>query len=189
MILVDGIDGSGKTSFAGRLAETMRRAGAGVTVVHVDDFRRSVDWVAQAEDEAAAYWDRYFDLEAVAREARGAVEAGLAVVLEGIFTLRLPGLTAAPLVYLEVDFAMAAERIICRDTARGRTVEDVRHRIEARYFPAQRRYRGEFQPLDRAAIVIDNNDPSYPRPIRADWNGLPRAAAVACRHLMCEAGV
>jgi signal recognition particle GTPase len=41
---VDGIDGSGKTSFAGRLADTMRTGGSSVALVHVDDFRLPVSW-------------------------------------------------------------------------------------------------------------------------------------------------
>lgn len=35
---VDGVDGSGKTTFAARLAEGFRDRGRAVEVVHLDDF-------------------------------------------------------------------------------------------------------------------------------------------------------
>lgn len=183
VVLVDGIDGSGKTSFAGLLADTMRLGGAEVALVHVDDFRRSVAWNHPA-GEAAVYWDQYFDLEAAGREVGRAVADGQVVVLEGIFTLRLPAVAGAPLVYLEVDYSIAADRIFRRDTARGRTPEDVRHRIEARYFPAQRRYRAEYLPCDRAAVLIDSTDAASMRLVRGDWARLPGAAAEALRRLL-----
>lgn len=183
VILVDGIDGSGKTSFAGRLADTMRAAGAGVALVHVDDFRLPVSWEDPVGEEEI-YWSRYFDLEALQTEVAILAESGTLVVLEGIFVLRLPALASNPLVYLEVDFEVAAKRILLRDTARGRTPEDVRHRIESRYFPAQRRYRAAFSPCERAATLIDLTDPATPRLIRSDWARLPAAASRALRQLV-----
>src|SRR5574338_715971 len=126
LLLVDGIDGSGKTRFAARLVEAMRNSGADVTLAHVDDYRRPVEWDDPA-GEAAVYWDRYFDLAALERNVAGMTGAGQLVVLEGIFTLRLPAFANAPLFYLEVDFEIAARRILERDTALGRTPEDVRH--------------------------------------------------------------
>lgn len=183
VLLVDGIDGSGKTSFAGRLAGTMRTAGSSVALVHVDDFRLPVSWDDPVGEEEI-YWSRYFDLQALQTEVAILAGSGTLVVLEGIFVLRLPELAANPLVYLEVDFAVAANRILLRDTARGRTLEDVRHRIESRYFPAQRRYRADYSPCERATTLIDSTDPATPRLIRSDWGRLPGAAAMALRHLL-----
>ena len=183
ILLVDGIDGSGKTSFAGRLADTMRASGASVALVHVDDFRLPVSWEDPVGEEEI-YWSRYFDLQALQTEVAILAGSGTLVVLEGVFVLRLPELASNPLVYLEVDFAVAAHRILLRDTARGRTAEDVRHRIESRYFPAQRRYRADYSPCERAAMLIDSTDPATPRLIRSDWDRLPGAAAVALRQLL-----
>jgi uridine kinase len=183
VILVDGIDGSGKTSFAGRLADTMRAAGASVAVVHVDDFRLPVSWEDPVGEEEI-YWSRYFDLQSLQTEVAILAASGTLVVLEGVFVLRLPALASHPLVYLEVDFEVAAHRILLRDTARGRTPEDVRHRIESRYFPAQRRYRADFSPSERATTLIDITDPAAPRLIRSDWARLPASAAAALRQLV-----
>jgi len=183
VILVDGIDGSGKTSFAGRLADTMRAAGASVAVVHVDDFRLPVSWEDPVGEEEI-YWSRYFDLQSLQTEVAILAASGTLVVLEGVFVLRLPALASHPLVYLEVDFEVAADRILLRDTALGRTPEDVRHRIESRYFPAQRRYRADFSPSERATTLIDITDPAAPRLIRSDWARLPASAAAALRELV-----
>jgi uridine kinase len=180
VLLVDGIDGSGKTLFAGRLADTMREAGTDVVLAHVDDYRCPVSWDDPA-GEAAVYWDRYFDLAALERDLTRLLRPGRVVVLEGIFTLRLPAFAASPLVYLEVEYGVAAQRILRRDTAIGRTPEDVRHRIEARYFPAQRRYRADYAPAERATTLIDSTDPACLRLLRSDWTRLPPPAAAALR--------
>lgn len=183
MVLVDGIDGSGKTSFAGRLVVAMRAAGAPVALVHVDDFRCPVSW-DDPSGEAEVYWGRYFDLGALEAEIEAIAALGTSVVLEGVFTLRLPSLASSPLIYLEVDFEVAARRILARDTLRGRTREDVLHRIEARYFPAQRRYRAHYAPCDRATIVVDTTDPAAMRLVRSDWSRLPPAVGSATREVL-----
>ena len=182
VLLVDGIDGSGKTSFAGLLVDTMRSSGANVALVHVDDFRLTVSWDDPLGEEEI-YWSKYFDLPALQAEVSILASAGTLVVLEGIFCLRLPQLAANPLVYLEVDFEVAAKRILLRDTARGRSSEDVLHRIESRYFPAQRRYRADYLPTERATTLVDSTDPAAMRLIRSDWTRLPAAAAAALRRI------
>jgi uridine kinase len=183
VVLVDGIDGSGKTSLAGRLAEALRTDGRPVALVHVDDFRRPVTW-DDPRGEAELYWSCYFDLAALQTAVAILSASGTMVVLEGVFTLRLPELATSPLVYLEVDFEEAARRIVLRDTARGRTREDVLHRIEARYFPAQRRYRAEYSPCVRATMLIDSTDPAALRLIRSDWPRFPASVAAALRPLL-----
>lgn len=183
VILVDGIDGSGKTTFAGLLVEGIRRRGNSVVLLHVDDFRRGIEWALMA-DEAAAYWESYFDLSALEREVGRLADRDRTVVLEGIFTLRLSTLTRAPLVYLEVGFERAADRVFRRDTARGRPPEDVRHRITHRYFPAQRRYREEFRPLERADLLIDTSDLARLRLVRCDWAMFPEPVVPVLRQLL-----
>jgi uridine kinase len=182
VLLVDGIDGSGKTSFAGLLTDTIRAAGVTVALVHVDDFRLTVSWDDPLGEEEV-YWNRYFDLTALQAQVSILASAGTLVVLEGIFCLRLPELSANPLIYLEVDFDVAARRILSRDTARGRTSEDVLHRIESRYFPAQRRYRANYSPVERATTLIDSTNPASMRLVRSDWHRLPSPAVAALRQI------
>lgn len=186
IVLVDGIDGSGKTSFSERLIPLIRAAGSSVALLHVDDFRRPVDW-DDPRGEAEMYWDGYFDLAALEAEVRAIVGVGALVVVEGVFTLRLRSIAQCPLIYLEVDYEVAARRILARDVGLGRTPEDVLHRIEARYFPAQRRYRAAYAPLDRAVTVVDSTDPAM-RILRSDWARLPAPVATATRQLFGRDG-
>lgn len=176
-LFVDGIDGSGKSTCARWLAAQLPRTGHAVVTLHVDDFRRPLAW-AECADEASAYHDRYYDMDrlddTLARIKGGAAEVEVpgfvegaagsvfsvhvppasVVVVEGVFTQRLAHARAAALVSIEVDWALAEARVQARDQARGRTAEDVLHRIHHRYFPAQRRYRQRHEPTQRADWVV-----------------------------------
>ena len=61
IITVDGIDGSGKSTFARRLAAALGERAIGSVIVHIDDFRRQVDW-ASRPSQADVYYDAYYDL-------------------------------------------------------------------------------------------------------------------------------
>ena len=150
-------------------------------------------------DEAAVYYDRYYDFALLddclgrflagapgvsiprfdtARElVDGAQElrfgdARLAV-LEGVFALRSRAAAAGAVVVLEVPEDEARRRILARDMARGRPRDVVEHRVNNRYFPAQRAYRAAFDPLRRADVVIDNERWDRPRLVRSAPGRLP----------------
>ena len=176
---VDGLDGSGKSQFAAALAAACAADGVAATVLHVDDFRRELDFAGlDAAAEAALYYERYYDLAALEGElasfaAGSAGDAALAIV-EGVFTLRVPTVAAAAaLVALTVSPDEARRRIVARDRHKGRTDDDINHRIARRYFPAQERYRAECDVLGRAAAVIDNEDWRRPRVVRHTPGQLP----------------
>jgi uridine kinase len=204
IIAVDGIDGSGKSVLAGQLTAAAARAGIPTLVLGVDDFRRPVDWTAGGRTEAEVYYDDYYDLAHLDRCLRAYTEgvasveipvfdstserlhgtrtiafAGAAVaVVEGVFALRVAAVAEhAALVYLRTSFSEARRRVLARDTARGRTTENVKHRIDARYFPAQERYLREHDPVSRADIVMENEDFAARRISRLDGGRLPPALA------------
>jgi uridine kinase len=176
ILAVDGIDGSGKSQFAAALAATCGAGGVVATVLHVDDFRREIDFAGlDADAEAALYYEHYFDLPALdgklASLAAGDAEL---VIVEGVFTLRVPTVAAAAaLVALTVSPDEARRRILARDRHKGRTDDDINHRIAHRYFPAQQRYRAAFDVLGRAAAVVDNDDWRSPRVVRHTPGQLP----------------
>ena len=185
LLAIDGIDGSGKSVLAERLAIATASAGLQTVTLAVDDFRRPVDWHAGGRLEADIYYDDYYDLPLLDRclaafmAGSPSVEipvfdpaahridghrtitfagAELAIV-EGVFALRLTSVsTAAGLIYLRASFSAARERIVARDTARGRDPADVHHRITARYFPSQERYLGAFDPMGRADVLVDHEE-------------------------------
>jgi uridine kinase len=206
VVAVDGVDGSGKSQFAAALAAACQEEGAGpVIIFRVDDFRRPMPPVPADTEEAVVYYDAYYDFallkECLAKFLAGAAavtiprfdprlerlegtheisfaDARLAIV-EGVFVLRATSLTRASLVVLEVNEAEARRRIMERDVAKGRTREVVEHRMNKRYFPAQRRYRAAFDPARAADVVVDNADWSAPRIVRAEPARLPPLVARA----------
>jgi uridine kinase len=195
LLAVDGVDGSGKSVLADELMEALREAGVTPVLFRVDDFRRPIDWLQAGRVEADVYYEDYYDLALLDRcltefvAGAAAVElpvfdsklerhvgrrsvplrdATLAVV-EGVFALRVPAVaTSAAVIYLRTSFAEAERRILARDTARGRTVADVSHRITARYFPAQERYARACDPLGRADAIVDHERLGAPVVVRVD---------------------
>ncbi len=188
IITVDGIDGSGKSTFAHRLVPEFKGMGRQPVVVRVDDFRVPLDWTQG--DEAMLYYLRYFDLVSLARVIRefagGIGELsiptfdGLAgtrglprriplgerpvLIIEGVFIRRIPvGAVAALHLYLDAPPEVARQRLIRRDTGRGRPGEEVERRLDRRYVPGQQRYHDECGPRDRAGVIIDNADHAHPR--------------------------
>ena len=211
LVSIDGRDGSGKSRFARALAAACEaEAGAPVVVLHVDDFRRPLRPLPPGADEAAVYYDRYYDFAALdaclgrflagdrsssiprfdpAREiidGEQAVEFGEAplALLEGVFPLRAPAAASGALVLLEVTEEEAQRRILERDTARGRPRDVVEHRMKHRYFPAQRAYRAAFDPVRRAEVIIDNERWGAPRIVRRVPGGLPRLVEKALEGLV-----
>jgi uridine kinase len=190
IVAVEGIDGSGKSRFAAGLADVCRADGVPATVLHIDDFRRELDFTGlDDEAEAALYYESYFDLAALDRELASlqaaSTGAGL-VIVEGVFTLRVPAVaTAGALVLLTVSPDEARRRILRRDHAKGRSDEEINRRIARRYFPARDRYYAELDPEAHADAIVDTEDwrrprlvrrapGRFPAPIERLLEGLPR---------------
>jgi len=179
IVAVDGLDGSGKSQLAAALATACAAAGLAATVLHVDDFKRDLDFGGlDATAEAARYYERYYDLDALDGQLRAFLtgsggDAALAIV-EGVFTLRVPTIAAsAALLVLRVSDDEARRRILTRDRAKGRTDEEIQRRIARRYFPGRDRYRAEHDPEARAAAIVDNDDWRHPRLVRCTPPALP----------------
>lgn len=179
IVAVDGLDGSGKSQLAAALAAACAADGLSTTMLHVDDFRRDLDFSGlDPAVEAGRYYERYYDLDALDGRLRSllagpADDAQLAIV-EGVFTLRVPTIAASgTLLLLRVSADEARRRILVRDRAKGRSDEEIERRIARRYFPGRDRYRAECDPEARAAAVIDNEDWRHPRVIRTTPGVLP----------------
>jgi uridine kinase len=166
ILAIDGLDGSGKSRLAAALTDALTASGHPASLVHVDDFRRPLDFEGlDAAAETALYYDRYFDFAAV---AQGVAERArdTVTVVEGVMLLRAPLPAGVWLVVLEISPDEARRRIQLRDQAKGRSPEEVARRIDRRYFPAHARYRRESDPAGRAHVVIDNEDWRQPRLVR-----------------------
>jgi uridine kinase len=191
VIAVDGLDGSGKSRFAAALAEALSAEGRPTSLLHVDDFRRPTDFSGLTPAaEAVLYYEHYFDFvgvgEALSAWARGAPD-GAVMVLEGVMLLRAAVPAGSLLIVLEVSAAEARRRILARDQAKGRTLEEIAGRIDRRYFPAQARYRADCDPLGRADFVVDNEEWAHPRVVhRRDVRFPPEIVAALDRVLRAE---
>lgn len=216
LLAVDGIDGSGKSALAERLGAALGAAGIASALLRVDDFRQPVDWERPGRSEADAYHDDYYELDRLDATTRallgGATEVHVpvfdaaagrrtgderavrldaagprAVVVEGVFALRVGVVRArAGLIYLRTSFPEARRRILTRDTARGRTVAEVLHRIDARYFPAQERYHREHDPAGHAAILIEHEQLGAPALTRFEASRLPTTVEAAVRQSVAD---
>ena len=180
LIAIDGLDGSGKSQLAARLAEECAAAALPAMLVHVDDFRRPLSFDGlEAAAEADLYYGSYYDLAALDQRLRALLAggAGGVVIVEGVFLLRVPVVAErAVLVALEIGADEARRRIVARDREKGRSDQEIARRIDRRYFPGNARYRAEHEVPARAALSIDNDDWRRPRVTRRD---AARLAAVA----------
>jgi uridine kinase len=213
IVTVDGIDGSGKSTFADGLAAALAARRLAPGVLRIDDFRQALDWTAG--DEASLYYDRYFDLSAVlelaARFAAGAETLtmptfdGLAgvpgrartiaaadtavLVVEGVFIRRLVWPPETRHIYLEVPFDTGRSRVLARDVARGREPGEVDRRWRLRYQPAQERYLRECRPVETATLVLENAASGMPLLRRGKLADLPPALGSAIRSLVAPGPV
>ncbi len=179
---IDGVDGAGKTCFAGELAAALRRRGRPVVRVSVDDFHqvRAIRY-RRGRQSPSGFWLDSFDYPRLWAEVLTplgpdgdrqyrpaghdlatdevltppplAAPAGAVLVLDGIFLHREELAGAWELsVFLDVGFAETARRMAGRDG----TEPDPEHPDLARYVLAQRAYLAGCRPHERADVVIDN---------------------------------
>ena len=211
LVAIDGLDGSGKSLFARALASACEEEGEpAVFLFRVDDFRRPLGDIPPGADEAAIYYDRYYDFalldDCLRRFLSGAPGVSIPrfdpdreildgahelqfrgarlAFLEGVFVLRASTAATGTLVALEVTEEEARRRILARDSARGRTAAVVEHRMNNRYFPAQRAYRAAFDPLRRADVVVDNERWRAPRVLRQKMTRVPAVVGRALRRVI-----
>jgi uridine kinase len=193
LVAVDGVDGAGKTVFAGELAARLRSAGRPVVQVTVDDFHHprairhrrgraspagfwldSFDYPALRErvlvplgpGGSRRYQPASHDLVTDERVAPPAVQAppGAVVVLDGLFLHREALAACWDLsIFLRVPFAVSVARMAARDG----TEPDPDHPGVARYVRGQQLYFAACAPEGKADVVVDNSDLALPVVIRS----------------------
>jgi len=163
---IDGVDGSGKTSFAARLADILRPLS--VTVVHADDHLNPPEIRhAKGRNSPEGFWldtyDRASLIGAVA-DARAASVGGGIVLVEGMFLHRVEMRSLWDhSMFLDVPFATTAARMAVRDGSHP----DPRHVSMRRYVEGQRMYFAAAEPWRHASQVL-NNSSEEPTPIRPE---------------------
>ena len=182
LVAVDGVDGSGKTTFAESLATAYTALRRAVQVVHMDDFLnpRSVRYGMGRTSPEGFFKDTY-DLAAFNTKVLDPLKPGAApavtlrafdhladapvdddpveipptavVVIEGMFLHRDELWTCWDMsIFLDVPFSVTVARMVHRDGA----PPDPEHPSWFRYLQGQRIYLSACKPTERATYVIDN---------------------------------
>lgn len=185
---VDGVDGAGKTVFAGHLADVLRKQGRSVVRVSADDFlnpaairhRRgrhdprgfwldSYDYPAlrhRVLDPLAPGGSRRYQVASHDPACDQAVnppvyraEASAVLVLDGLFLHREELAGVWDLsIFLRASFAVSVARTAARDGGHP----DPDHLSQSRYVRGQQLYFAACQPWQRADLVIDVTDLDAP---------------------------
>ncbi|MGA7206574.1 MAG: AAA family ATPase [Specibacter sp.] len=189
LVGVDGVDGSGKSTFAQGLAEELAGLGASVAVIHMDDFHnvRAARYRLGRESPEGFWLDSY-DYEALHREVLDPLgpdghgryrpassdlksdsparvdpqqaHPGSIVIVEGMFLHRDElAVRWDYSLFLDVPFSETARRMAARDGSPA----DPEHPAMARYVQGQRLYFQACKPWSRATRIIDNSDWGNPR--------------------------
>jgi uridine kinase len=190
---INGIDAAGKTTLADELAPLIRARGRPVIRATIDGFHnpRAVRY-ARGPLSPQGYFQDSFNLQALIAlllgplgpdgdgryssavfdyrvDAPTQVESqqalpGAILLFDGIFLAR-PELVGHWDLFIFVQ--ISAETCLARAWERNKngaeSKEEIRHRYQVRYLPAQRDYLATCRPTDRADFILVNDDPADPQ--------------------------
>ena len=178
VVAIDGVDGSGKTTFTKSLAAQLNERPA--IVIHVDDFLNPPEIRhRRGRLSPEGFWLDSYDYDALERHVLAPLRPGgnreyrprrdsdaylhaadgAVVLVEGLFLHRDEFASRWDYsIFLDVPFEITAERMNLRDG----TNADPEHPSMNRYVGGQRLYFAA-EPWTRADSVIDNSDPKLPR--------------------------
>jgi uridine kinase len=186
---VDGVDGAGKTVFAGELAAALDELGRPVVQVSADDWHQVRELRhARGRHSPEGFWLDSYDYPRLRAEVLEPLGPGGSrryrerghdlttdTVLEGSWSLAPPGAVLVLdglflqrrelegcldfVVWLHVPFAETARRMAVRDGSPA----DPTHPAMRRYVDGQRTYFEQRSPWTLADVVLDNADLAHPR--------------------------
>ncbi|MBD3285084.1 HAD-IA family hydrolase [candidate division WOR-3 bacterium] len=186
---INGVDTSGKTTFAVEMEKYLKSRGHQTMIIHLDDFHNPRDVRSRGADPIQSYIDNAFNLELLEKEILAPISRGQTldkelkllelesdeftnvkryridkdtiVILEGVLLYREPiNKYFCIRVFLDVEFREVLRRAGERDTARFGP--EFIKRYKTKYIPVQKRYLEDCKPVERSDVVVDNND--YIRP-------------------------
>ena len=195
-VAIDGPDAAGKTTLAQNLVVPLQAHGRAVIRASIDGFHNparirykrgssspegyyhdSFNYNSLIEALLAPlgpggsrqYLSQVFDYrtDSEVRIPMRVGEVNAVLLFDGVFLLRSELKEYWDFtIFVEVDFETALIRAGQRDRIFFGSDEEVRKRYRHRYIPGQKLYYAECCPVERADIVIDNNDPKNPEVIK-----------------------
>jgi uridine kinase len=191
-VAIDGVDAAGKTTLAEELVTPLQACGRPVIRASIDGFHHPARLRYQrGTTSPEGYYHDSFNCQALiecllaplgqggSRRYRTAVfdfrtdtavqspprvaEAHAVLLFDGVFLLR-PELRGCWefTIFVDVSFEVTLAWAQQRDLALFGNVRDVTQRYQQRYIPGQRLYLEACCPLQRADLVVENNDPGQP---------------------------
>ena len=186
IIGINGIDCSGKSTFATALDSWLRARGCPTQLITLDDFHNPKAIRYAGKNPAGNYFNNSFDINLLTEKLlkpiheQRPVSAELTllnlqtdqydtvrnyninqdtiVILEGVFIFRKElSLYLDYKVYLDIPYEESKRRANARDTQE--TVE----KYDAKYLPAQAEYIKQYTPIAIADMVINNTNWEYPK--------------------------
>ncbi len=183
---VNGIDGAGKTMFAGALETYLKSKGFPTQLIHIDDFHNPKAIRYAGPDEADNYYDKSFNLDLIidkflnpiyrdkslslklktldlqtddyTNERTYNIKPETIVIFEGVFLFRRDLAPYIDLkVFLNILFVESKKRAVVRDP------QAYVEKYDVKYLPAQQKYLTLYPPDQIADIFIDNSNWEYPR--------------------------
>ena len=191
-VAIDGVDAAGKTMLAEELARSLESQPRQVIRASVDGFHQPKAIRRQLGDlSPEGFYQDSYNYDALienlltplgsdgSRQYRTAVfdvrsdrpveiplqtaDPDAILLMDGIFLLRPRLLPFWDLtIFLKADFDTTFSRGTERDSAHLGSIEEAQRRYQERYIPGQQLYLERACPLDKADIVIDNNDLEHP---------------------------
>jgi phosphoglycolate phosphatase len=187
---VNGVDTSGKTSFADGLSRYLAARGKKTVLLHLDDFHHPKNVRNSGEQEIEAYINHAFDLELLIRELLDPIKRGeqidkyltllnltddaytnvrhfhidsdAYVILEGVLLYRKPLEEYIDYkIFLDIDFPEVFRRAEIRDAPiYGRAFLE---KYRNKYIPVQQWYLSACAPKAKSNLIVDNQDYHTPR--------------------------
>jgi phosphoglycolate phosphatase-like HAD superfamily hydrolase/uridine kinase len=186
VIGIDGIDGSGKTTFAEALETYLKLKDVPTQLIHLDDFHNPEAIRYAGTDQPDNYYNKSFNIGLIIdkllapiqkkqpvslklktldwqtdkydNERKYIIKPNTMVIFEGVFLFRKELASYIDLkVFLDIPFEESKKRATVRDPQANVA------RYDKKYLPAQAKYLKEYPPSKVVDIVIDNTNYEYPK--------------------------
>ena len=191
-VAIDGVDASGKTTLADELTAFIEAEGRPVIRASIDGFHNPANVRhARGKTSPEGYYFDSFNYDVLIKQLliplgpggslqyssvvfdyrhdnqiqqeKRQSEKNAILLFDGVFLLRdeLIGYWDYT-VFVDATFDVTLRRALARDIKLFGTAAEVESRYKRRYIPGQQIYLNVCRPIERADIVIDNNEPNNP---------------------------